>query len=208
MRSPLVFMWGHRLLSALNLVAKTGNRYMIRKLIRMTIASAFLCGMFSTAFAAGGGEVVTSDPSKHFDEKGKLPSCANTRDTHFSTRKWYGITHQLFLDFNIESKFWPKYSLECVSRGYPLMAPTFGVPLCPLGCRSSRHAAPQAIAHLRLSGVWRSCLVSTTSPVPTGHKGSVLTIGTVRRLYALRVPANTPWNRVKLALGFGTSAAS
>ena len=27
-------------------------------------------------------------------------------------------------------------------------------------------------------------------------------------LYALRVPANTPWNRIKLALGFGTSAAS
>ena len=47
---------------------------MIRKLIRMTIASAFFCGLFSTAFAAGGGDVVTSDPSKHFDEKGKLPS--------------------------------------------------------------------------------------------------------------------------------------
>jgi linear primary-alkylsulfatase len=47
---------------------------MIRKLIRMTIASAFFCGMFSTAFAAGGGDVITSDPSKHFDAKGKLPS--------------------------------------------------------------------------------------------------------------------------------------
>ena len=47
---------------------------MMRKLIRMTIASAFVCGMFSTAFAAGGGDVITSDPSKHFDAKGKLPS--------------------------------------------------------------------------------------------------------------------------------------
>ncbi len=47
---------------------------MIRKLICMTITSAFIFGMFSTAFAAGGGDVVTSDPSKHFDAKGKLPS--------------------------------------------------------------------------------------------------------------------------------------
>ena len=47
---------------------------MIRKLIGVTITSAFLCGTFSTAFAAGGGEVVTSDPSKHFDVKGKMPS--------------------------------------------------------------------------------------------------------------------------------------
>lgn len=47
---------------------------MIRQLICMTIASAFFCGMLSTAFAAGGGDVVTSDPSKHFDAKGKLPS--------------------------------------------------------------------------------------------------------------------------------------
>ena len=41
----------------------------------MTITSALYCGMFSTAFAAGGGgDVVTSDPRKHFDVKGKLPS--------------------------------------------------------------------------------------------------------------------------------------
>ena len=48
---------------------------MIRKSICMTITSAFIYGMFSTAFAAGGGgDVVTSDPSKHFDAKGKMPS--------------------------------------------------------------------------------------------------------------------------------------
>ena len=47
---------------------------MIQKLIRMTITSAFFCVMFSTVFAAGGGEVITSDPSKHFDEKGNPPS--------------------------------------------------------------------------------------------------------------------------------------
>ena len=47
---------------------------MIRKLIGITITYAFLCGTFSTAFAAGGGDVITSDPSKHFDEKGKMPS--------------------------------------------------------------------------------------------------------------------------------------
>ena len=34
---------------------------MIRQLISMTIASAFFYGMLSTAFAAGGGDVVTSD---------------------------------------------------------------------------------------------------------------------------------------------------
>ncbi len=52
--------------------------------------------------------------------------------------------------------------------------------LYALGCSSWQHAAPQASAHLRLSGVWRSCLVSTVSPVPTGHKGSVFAIGLMR----------------------------
>ena len=47
---------------------------MIRKLICIAMTSAFVCGTFSTAFAASGGEVVTSDPTKHFDEKGKMPS--------------------------------------------------------------------------------------------------------------------------------------
>lgn len=48
---------------------------MILKLIRITIVSAFVFGIFPTAFAAGGGgEIIASDPSKHFDEKGKLPS--------------------------------------------------------------------------------------------------------------------------------------
>ena len=48
---------------------------MIRKLISMTIAPALILGIASTAFAAGGGgAIVTSDPTKHFDEKGKMPS--------------------------------------------------------------------------------------------------------------------------------------
>ena len=47
---------------------------MIQKLIGVTITSALFCGVISTALAAGGGEVITSDPSKHFDEKGNLPS--------------------------------------------------------------------------------------------------------------------------------------
>jgi len=48
---------------------------MIRELIYMTITSVFICGTFSTAFAAGGGgEIIASDPSKHFDAKGKMPS--------------------------------------------------------------------------------------------------------------------------------------
>jgi hypothetical protein len=68
-----------------------------------------------------------------------------------------------FADCNIDIE----YSLEALC-------------LYALGCRSSRHATPQAIAHRRLSGVWRSCLVSTASPVPTGHKGSVFSIGLMR----------------------------
>ena len=43
----------------------------IRKAILFIIVSLFLCG---SVFAAGGGDVVTSDPSKHFDSKGKMPS--------------------------------------------------------------------------------------------------------------------------------------
>ncbi|MGH7485555.1 MAG: hypothetical protein ACREMY_08115, partial [bacterium] len=30
--------------------------------------------MISAAFAAGGGEIIASDPMKHFDPKGKPPS--------------------------------------------------------------------------------------------------------------------------------------
>ena len=30
--------------------------------------------MTSTAWSAGGGEIITSDPSKHFHPKGKFPS--------------------------------------------------------------------------------------------------------------------------------------
>ena len=48
---------------------------MIRKLVYITLTSALISGTFSTAFAASnGGEVITSDPSKHFDVKGKMPS--------------------------------------------------------------------------------------------------------------------------------------
>lgn len=47
---------------------------MTRRFILTTIASALFCGIFSTSFAAGGGDVVTSGLSKHFDAKGKLPS--------------------------------------------------------------------------------------------------------------------------------------
>ncbi|MDC0336263.1 hypothetical protein OAN24_05155, partial [Pseudodesulfovibrio sp.] len=34
----------------------------------------FFCGLNNMASAAGGGEVVSADPSKHFDPKGKAPS--------------------------------------------------------------------------------------------------------------------------------------
>ena len=34
----------------------------------------FSCFIISTAFGAGGGGVVTADPTKHFDPKGKMPS--------------------------------------------------------------------------------------------------------------------------------------
>lgn len=48
---------------------------MIRKLVCITMTSVFISGTFSTAFAASSsGEIKTSDPSKHFDVKGKMPS--------------------------------------------------------------------------------------------------------------------------------------
>jgi len=59
---------------------------MIRQLICVTIGFAFFCGMLSTAIAAGGGGVVTSDPSKHFDAKGKMPS-KFTIELHDGLRK-------------------------------------------------------------------------------------------------------------------------
>lgn len=46
----------------------------MRNLYRVFFTIAVICGIASTAVAAGGGGVVSADPSKHFDKKGKLPS--------------------------------------------------------------------------------------------------------------------------------------
>ncbi len=42
--------------------------------LSLALAIAFMAGFGSAAFASGGGAIVTADPSKHFDAKGKLPS--------------------------------------------------------------------------------------------------------------------------------------
>ncbi len=47
---------------------------MIIKTTRASFVIALAWGVVSTAFAAGGGSIVTADPTKHFDPKGKLPS--------------------------------------------------------------------------------------------------------------------------------------
>lgn len=46
----------------------------VRKITRAMCVIALLGGMSSIAIASGGGKVVTADPTKHFDSKGKLPS--------------------------------------------------------------------------------------------------------------------------------------
>jgi alkyl sulfatase BDS1-like metallo-beta-lactamase superfamily hydrolase len=43
----------------------------VHRITHFMVVSLMLAG---TAFAAGGGGVITSDPSKHFDPKGKMPS--------------------------------------------------------------------------------------------------------------------------------------
>jgi alkyl sulfatase BDS1-like metallo-beta-lactamase superfamily hydrolase len=43
----------------------------VNRITHFMVVSLMLAG---TAFAAGGGGVITSDPSKHFDPKGKMPS--------------------------------------------------------------------------------------------------------------------------------------
>lgn len=47
---------------------------MLRKPLYHALAVAMVMGMTSSVFAAGGGAIVTADPSKHFDPKGKMPS--------------------------------------------------------------------------------------------------------------------------------------
>ena len=47
---------------------------MLSKSIYRALTAAVVMGMTSSAFAAGGGAIVTADPSKHFDPKGKMPS--------------------------------------------------------------------------------------------------------------------------------------
>jgi hypothetical protein len=46
----------------------------MKKTLVKLIMLAFSCFLINSAFAAGGGGVVTADPSKHFDPKGKEPS--------------------------------------------------------------------------------------------------------------------------------------
>jgi alkyl sulfatase BDS1-like metallo-beta-lactamase superfamily hydrolase len=49
---------------------------MIMKQYTTKVTFPIICilGMTSSLFSAGGGSIVTSDPTKHFDPKGKLPS--------------------------------------------------------------------------------------------------------------------------------------
>jgi alkyl sulfatase BDS1-like metallo-beta-lactamase superfamily hydrolase len=48
---------------------------MKKKLLHLfTLTMVSMAFIASQAFAAGGGAIVTADPSKHFDEKGKMPS--------------------------------------------------------------------------------------------------------------------------------------
>jgi len=46
----------------------------IRNFIVLALAIVLVSGVTGTALAAGGGGVVTADPTKHFDSKGKMPS--------------------------------------------------------------------------------------------------------------------------------------
>ncbi|MFT6910026.1 MAG: alkyl sulfatase BDS1-like metallo-beta-lactamase superfamily hydrolase [Oleiphilaceae bacterium] len=47
---------------------------MVYKTIRKLSVILLACGIGTSVFAAGGGSVVTADPSKHFDAKGNAPS--------------------------------------------------------------------------------------------------------------------------------------
>ncbi len=47
---------------------------MLSKATRAVLTLACTCGIVSAVLAAGGGTIVTVDPSKHFDPKGKPPS--------------------------------------------------------------------------------------------------------------------------------------
>jgi len=46
----------------------------MKKILSILFMLIFSCVVTNSMFAAGGGGVVTADPSKHFDSKGKMPS--------------------------------------------------------------------------------------------------------------------------------------
>jgi alkyl sulfatase BDS1-like metallo-beta-lactamase superfamily hydrolase len=46
----------------------------MNKPLSIALAFAFMAGFGGAVLASGGGAIITSDPSKHFDAKGKLPS--------------------------------------------------------------------------------------------------------------------------------------
>ncbi len=47
---------------------------MIKNILTSFVSAVVIAAIGTPAFGAGGGSVVTADPSKHFDPKGKLPS--------------------------------------------------------------------------------------------------------------------------------------
>ena len=46
----------------------------INKTLFLVFGIIFLFALNGTSFAAGGGGVIKTDPTKHFDPKGKMPS--------------------------------------------------------------------------------------------------------------------------------------
>ena len=46
----------------------------MKKTLTILLSLAFSCFLINAAFGAGGGGVVTADPTKHFDPKGTMPS--------------------------------------------------------------------------------------------------------------------------------------
>jgi len=50
-------------------------------------------------------------------------------------------------------------------------------------------------------------VLATFAALRRCYQSTVLAVWTVRRLYALWVPANTPWKQVRLVFGLGIRAA-
>ncbi|NQT70860.1 MAG: hypothetical protein HQ552_14945 [Desulfobacteraceae bacterium] len=78
----------------------------INKMLTLVFSIVFLSWLNCTVFAAGGGGVIKTDPTKHFDPKGKMPS-KFTIELQNGLRKPYDQLKNMLVQFSMGFEILP-----------------------------------------------------------------------------------------------------